>query len=105
MNSLSDMVRAFKPDKSYLSIDVEIPLLISKFSLSPSEAAFLQSLLREYQTTSSSTAIRQHVYKLRSKLKKYFKYNFGSEIIVSVGLKFYAIPEPIKEAINVALRN
>jgi len=95
MNSLIEQVQTYKPE-TFNSVQVDIALLIARLKLSPKEAGILQVLLQEYQSLFlNDPAIRQHIYCLRKKLKM-----FGENVIASMGMGFYAIPDDIKTAIE-----
>jgi hypothetical protein len=94
MNNVIEQIQAFKPD-TFTSINVDVALLITKLNLSPREAYVLSILLQEYQSNFDIPAIRQHIYCLRNKLKM-----FGENVIASMGMGFYAIPDDIKEIIQ-----
>lgn len=97
MNSLPEMIQAFKPEV-YTSVSIDTTLLVARLKLSPREANILSILLKEYQASNAqfqSSAIRQHIHCLRNKLKL-----FGDNTISSMGMGFYAIPDEIKENIQ-----
>ena len=77
---------------------------MSKFKLSTREAMILSILLREYQAGKEdfeTNAVRQHIFNIRKKLSRHITGDtITGDIIISMGMGFYAIPDSFKEAIQ-----
>jgi hypothetical protein len=98
MNSLTEMVHSYRPE-SFVSVDTDVLTLKTKLRLSPAGAYILMLLLREYQVhinKFNTEAARQQIYSVRNALRG----KFGDDVIVSIGLGFYAVPDNVKKAIQ-----
>lgn len=102
MNTITKMIEAYEPE-SFMCLNVSVDTLKEKFGLSFSEAFVLHVLLREYKGNAQSFGVRStrhHIAKIRKKLSNFSTIVQPSSNIISLGMGFYMISDPVKELIK-----
>ena len=98
MKLIEQIVADHQPEQ-FISVNADLVTLMTIFGLSPAEADVLCVLLREYKACATDfrgRATRIHIRKVRQKLQPYC----GANSILSLGMGYYLIPDPMKTTIK-----